>query len=693
MVKMAHAPLPKPVCRPLNTSTMCPTDFTASSVLSDVLNSDPVKRLFNQPNIVIKTVTWKPPEASVLSNNNVTNKTSISSITPNELKQPEMTEVFLKMEIEDNNEDENLLPSKKDGKSEIALVPIKREKKPCGHYEPCENIVCDVAVQQYVDRDRASPMLAISIEEDEINAPVAKHCTNEKCDALSIDHDRCRRAVIKLNRCNRSSVCDICGVTLKTPRSRIYHKNCTRKNEYRHNEVDSAQILKERMREREIQIMEAFKAKKNDYLDPIRGNNLAMEALKNNEELIIIPKSVPIQQPAITINTVTATTQPTQPKLVPQPTSQITNVNNVFRNILPNIPIVLPQQSIVIGKTPCSNENNITTPVQVALPDALNRPLITTSNAVPLPQNQYLTFATQHNSQSITINDILFSQSQFMTTPIQPKPLLTPIRVVPITNLITQPSLLHQTQGIPKFCIMADNTVTTPITIANPQPVQQPVPVPKVSIPQNSGVVQNNNTKPVVQKKRKTLLRKKRKLKRKDFKCDYCLKRFSTDWYFKIHVAKHTGEKQFSCKICTQSFSNRYDMKRHMASKHKDENVPSDTQDQQPSEKSCKCGDCNMDCASFEDLKHHREKCHGVTECSLCHKEISIEELDRHISLIHKESESSKMKDIKDVTENNDSSSETNKLPSNNTKMKINNCDLKQEDNINKMNGCMPIFD
>lgn len=36
MVKMAHAPLPKLMCKPLNTSSMCPTDFATSTALSDV---------------------------------------------------------------------------------------------------------------------------------------------------------------------------------------------------------------------------------------------------------------------------------------------------------------------------------------------------------------------------------------------------------------------------------------------------------------------------------------------------------------------------------------------------------------------------------------------------------------------------------------------------------------------------------
>ncbi|CAL7938206.1 unnamed protein product [Xylocopa violacea] len=571
VVKMSHASLPKIICQPTKTTTkMCSSNFTTT--LSDVLQSDPVKRLFNQPNIVIKTIPVRTDAASA-SNNAFANRMNNVDSNLNRSKQPELSVIPIQIKQEENTEDDTLLPSKKQGKSEITLVPIKREKKPCGHYEPCENITCEVAVQQYVDREGSSPMLAINIEESEINAPVLKHCTNEMCDALSIDHNRCRRAMIRLNRYDQSEACDICGIALKTRRSRISHKKCTRRNDYRHNETSSSQILKERMREREVQILEASKIRRNDYMDPITGNNLAMEALKNNEELIIIPKSVPLQQqqqhplpPAITISCA-STAQSTQP--------EINHVYNVFGKILPSIPLVLPQQSIVVGKTQCSNENSATTPIQITLPNTMTKSLITTST-VPLPQNQYVTFTAQTNTQSIQLNNLLLPQSQIVTTPIQPKPLLTSIRVVPITNLITQPSLLHQTQGIPKFCLVPDNTAQ-PLTITNAQSVQQPALVPKVEIPKDA--------KSASQEEKKPTMREKRRLKKKkEFKCDYCLKSFSTNWYFKMHVAMHTGEKRFTCRLCNLSFGNRYDMKRHMSHDH--ESVTPDTCDEQTTDDS-----------------------------------------------------------------------------------------------------------
>ena len=686
MVKMAHAPLPKLMCKPLNTSSMCPTDFATSTALSDVLKSDPVKRLLNQPNIIIRTVPLQKHDTSSSVKNFFTNRHS-SRHRSSRPERPEISIVPLQMETEESKEEENLLPSKKEGKSEIILVPIKREQKPCGHYEPCENIVCDVAVQQYVDRDRASPMLATSIEEDEINAPVSKHCKNEMCDALSIDHNRCRRAVIRLNRYNRSSACDICGVMLKTLRARLHHKNCTRKNEYRHNEAGSAEILKERMREREIQILENSKVKKNDYMNPVTGYSLAMETLQNNEELIVIPKSVPRQRSAANA----------APAAIAEPSPQV-NANNVFRNIFSNIPIVLPQQSIVIGKTPCSNENSVTAPMQVALPDTLNRLLMATTSAVPLPQNQYVTFSTPQNPQQITLNDLLFSQSQFMTTPIQPKPMLTPIRVVPITNLITQPSLLHQTQGIPKFCIMADTTapVPVPVGITTPQPIQPSVPsvpVPKVSIPQNREILPRLNLEARVLKRRKTPIRKKGRIKRKDFKCNYCQKGFSTDWYFKIHVAKHTGGKQFPCKVCALSFTKRCDLKRHIKREHTGERSPRKVKKEQATEQSQKCSDCSAEYATADELKHHKQKCHGITECRLCHDEVLLEEMDRHMMSVHEPTKNVKVKE--ESIELDDTREEVSKIGvlSNIIETKINNYDLQQENNDSRMNGYVSIPD
>lgn len=191
-------------------------------------------------------------------------------------------------------EEENFLPSKSNGKSEILLVPIVRKRKECGHFEPCESLVCDVDVQQYEDDEGTSPLVAFEIDEDEIDAPATKHCKNEKCDALNIDHDRCRRALILLNRCDKTEICDICKFKFKSKKAHVNHKKCRRRSNYHHHIATSTEVFKVRMREKELQILEAARTKKRiDYFDPVKGFKNTMEALTNNDELIIIPKMPP----------------------------------------------------------------------------------------------------------------------------------------------------------------------------------------------------------------------------------------------------------------------------------------------------------------------------------------------------------------------------------------------------------------
>lgn len=566
---MAYAPLPKLI--PINSTRIYPKGMTKTT-LSEILQSDPVKRLFNQPNIVIETIPVGASTSSVLNKSISTDKRNGANKDLCNKKQPEVSILPIKCPTLERKEDVTVLPSKTEGKSEITLLPIKRQRKQCGHFEPCETIVCDVTVQQYVDHDGVSPMLAVNIEEDEINAPVSKHCKNERCDALSIDHNRCRRALIKLCRCDKFSACDICGINLKTHKSRLHHRNCKRKEEYRHNENDGAQILKEKMRERELQMIEATKMKKNEYMDPITEYNWALETLKKNEEIIVIPKTTPPQQPIITITSIPN----------PQPNQQFPNVRNVFGKILPSIPIVFPSQGIVLGKRSSSEVNSAPPPKQTKLPEFFNNTLVSTSLPISTSQNQFIKVSgvTQSNFvHPITINNWVMSQAQIVgTTPIQPKPLLAPIRVVPITSLKSQPSLLHQTQGIPRFCIMTDNTVK-PSNIIQAQTIL-PTLTPDVSIKLNTKPENKEAAKPTrkyVHKVRTNRHQMKSEDKiGKTFMCNFCPKRFSTDWYFKMHVARHKGEMLFTCKTCEKPFSNRYDMKKHMLNDHKEGEVRCD---------------------------------------------------------------------------------------------------------------------
>ncbi|XP_071556244.1 uncharacterized protein [Temnothorax nylanderi] len=699
MVKMAYAPL-SISSRLVSIDTMsniCPNNVIKPT-LSEVLQSDSVKRLFNQPNLVIQTISSKPLAES--DNNMFWHKRNGMNTTSNGTRPSEIS-IFPVRTADEEREDDHLLPSKiEHKKSEIALLPIK--KKSCGHYEPCENIVCDVTLQQYVDKDGMSPMLALSIEEDEINALVEKHCKNENCDALSIDHNRCRRALIKLHRCDKSYMCDICGIKLREIRnkdkkwiSRIYHRNCTRKKEYVHNNVDRSHLQKERMRMRELQILEIARMKKHNYSDLAK----TIETLRRNEELIIIPQKVSSQP--IVITTSVSSTQLTSSNLITaQPikiNSQITKATNIFGSV----PLMVSSQSTVISDNTLHSESKVKSisrvrfpnlqqnshlkstsvptlaPVQTQVPTpastsaavpalapaltsvptltlalapastpasapvptltlslapnlapapapaststsvptlalalapspapvstvtSTTAPTLTTSTPAPVvsPHNQYIRLAVSPQTttgQPITINNLIISPSHILTTTAaQPKAFLAPIRVVPITNLISPPSLLHRTQGIPKFCIVTDKLVTPINRLTIPKsPSVQPASAAADITPVTS-TKQVNASKLLIRnpisKVRKTPKSMKAK---KSFFCVYCSKNITTDWYFKMHIAKHRGEKLFFCNFCDESFSNNYDMKKHIINQH-------------TSQKELACDKCNYTSTSLASFKSH----------------------------------------------------------------------------------------
>lgn len=677
-----------------------------------VLQSDPVKRLFNQPNIIIKTIPLKEMVSTTELDKHIfdNKRNGMNATTLNNVKSSAISIIPVRIPDEEK-EDVNLLPSKiEDKKSEISLLPIK--KKLCGHYEPCENIVCDVMVQQYVDNDRVSPMLAVNIEEEEINAPVGKHCKKQYCDALSIDHNRCRRASVKLHRCDKSHVCDICEITLEGWRTRIYHRNCTRKDEYRHNNVDRVHLLKERMRERELQILEIAKMKRKDYSDPVK----AIETLRKNEEIIIIPKSMPSQQPIITITSVPSTqsigtnVSNTQPIKI---NSQGNNFANIFGS---SVPFTISPQSTsrpteskpqLINQVAFPNLQQKSYVTSTSTPTSVSSTVATSAPAASL-KNKFVRLATCSSTQTttiqpLTLNNWVVSPSHVLTTtPIQTKSFLTPIRVVPITNLITAPSLLHRTQGIPKFCIMAENVVT-PVTISNPPPLQ-PVAASTINTATTTTAVTTSKVAATTQQKDalkvsiqqfsiQKLQNKRRKLlkRKKTFFCDYCSKHFSTDWYFKMHVAKHKGEKLFFCNLCDESFSNKYDMKRHMTKQHNGQKEMFTTQ----RSKEFTCDKCDYVCKSLALFRSH-VKAHTMLSfdenIKLKKQKLkSSEEKINHTSVHDSNGKDAKKTDCQDTSGNlNENNKETTE---NNVKSiavkKHDNTDLSMTNgnNSTKMNG------
>ncbi|CAD5121348.1 DgyrCDS9871 [Dimorphilus gyrociliatus] len=95
----------------------------------------------------------------------------------------------------------------------------------------------------------------------------------------------------------------------------------------------------------------------------------------------------------------------------------------------------------------------------------------------------------------------------------------------------------------------------------------------------------------------------KRHLRKKDHKCDLCLRAFLTTTELTSHKKSvHSDVRPIPCKICNQTFKKRFNLRRHML-KH-------------TGEKPHKCIICSVAYADSTTLKKHWEKEHNIVDVS-----------------------------------------------------------------------------
>ena len=115
--------------------------------------------------------------------------------------------------------------------------------------------------------------------------------------------------------------------------------------------------------------------------------------------------------------------------------------------------------------------------------------------------------------------------------------------------------------------------------------------------------------------------------KEKNFKCEFCSKRFKREYDFLKHVRilhKSQTKEDFSCDLCSKIFTTLMSLKKHKWDYHE-------------SVKKNYCDICGLAFSKSSELNFHVDKVHkGKCICSECGKDFGhAENLKRHIQCVH----------------------------------------------------------
>lgn len=102
----------------------------------------------------------------------------------------------------------------------------------------------------------------------------------------------------------------------------------------------------------------------------------------------------------------------------------------------------------------------------------------------------------------------------------------------------------------------------------------------------------------------------------KEYSCDICPKKFTTQAGLKTHLTIHNGEKKFQCQECLKKFTLAGNLKTHIAKMHSVDRPRYE------------CENCPKIFISQEKLDAHEQTLHSTEKklfpCEVCHKTFTL---------------------------------------------------------------------